>query len=174
MSELDVQVGGDHYKNMPIQPVEFCHRNGIGYLPGNVIKYVCRYKSKNGRQDLQKALHYLKLLIELEFGAEETPLVVAKYSWKEVSATASQPEPRLHTGWCALDTDHSGACRNLEGLTSAPAALEGQGSSLAQNVAQCSAAQHGHTPAQDPPSPLDRPLATEDVSPFRGGGKYLP
>lgn len=63
---LEVQVGGDHYKAMAIQPVEFIHANSIPYFEGNVIKYVCRWRSKNGLDDLKKAKHYLELLIELE------------------------------------------------------------------------------------------------------------
>jgi hypothetical protein len=66
MSALDIQVGGDHYKNMAIQPVEFIHANGLGFLEGNVVKYVSRWKSKNGLPDLLKARHYIDLLIELE------------------------------------------------------------------------------------------------------------
>ena len=62
------QVGGDHYKNMVIQPVEFIHRNKIGYIEGSVIKYVCRHRSKNGRHDLEKAKHFIDLLIEQEYG----------------------------------------------------------------------------------------------------------
>jgi hypothetical protein len=65
-SPLDVQVDGDHYKQMKIQPVEFIHANGIPYLEGNVIKYVSRWRSKNGVADLEKAKHYIDLLIELE------------------------------------------------------------------------------------------------------------
>jgi hypothetical protein len=65
-SPLDVQVDGDHYKQMKIQPVEFIHANGIPYLEGNVIKYVSRWRSKNGVADLKKAKHYIDLLIELE------------------------------------------------------------------------------------------------------------
>lgn len=63
---LDTQVGGSHYKDMVIQPVEFIERNNLGFCVGNVIKYVCRYKSKNGIEDLQKAKHYLEILIDLE------------------------------------------------------------------------------------------------------------
>ncbi len=63
---LGTQVGGSHYKNLSIQPVEFIHANNIGYMAGNVIKYVVRYKDKNGVEDLKKAIHYLQLLIELE------------------------------------------------------------------------------------------------------------
>ena len=63
---LNVQVGGDHYMKMAIQPVEFIHANGIPFIEGNVIKYVARWKQKNGIKDLEKARHYLDLLIELE------------------------------------------------------------------------------------------------------------
>lgn len=62
------QVGGDHYRSLAIQPSEFIHRNGIGFLAGNVIKYVVRYKNKNGLEDLKKARHYIDLLIEWEYG----------------------------------------------------------------------------------------------------------
>lgn len=72
-SALDVQPGGSHYKDMKIQPVEFIHANGIPFLEANVIKYVCRHKSKNGLQDLEKARHYIDLLIELEYSKEEEP-----------------------------------------------------------------------------------------------------
>jgi hypothetical protein len=63
---LDVQVDGSHYKQMKIQPVEYIHANGIPYLEGNVIKYVSRWRNKNGMADLEKAKHYIELLIELE------------------------------------------------------------------------------------------------------------
>lgn len=61
------QVGGNHYKDMPIQPAEFIHRNGIGYLAGNVIKYVVRHGKKGGKQDIEKAIHYCKLMIEMDY-----------------------------------------------------------------------------------------------------------
>ncbi|MDP7647772.1 MAG: DUF3310 domain-containing protein [Candidatus Woesearchaeota archaeon] len=63
---LDEQVGGRHYKDMKIQVVEFCHINNIGYMEGNVIKYVTRYKQKNKIQDLEKARHYIDLIIQME------------------------------------------------------------------------------------------------------------
>lgn len=66
MSALDMQVAGNHYKQLPIQPVEYIHANKIGYFEGNVIKYVSRWKDKNGLADLEKAKHYIELLIELE------------------------------------------------------------------------------------------------------------
>ena len=65
-SALNTQVGGLHYKNLKIQPVEYVHANNIGYFEGSVIKYVTRWRNKNGIADLQKAKHFIDLLIELE------------------------------------------------------------------------------------------------------------
>lgn len=67
-SALDVQVGGGHYKEMAIQPIEFAMKNNLNFIQGNVIKYITRYKTKNGREDLEKVKHYVDLLIELEYG----------------------------------------------------------------------------------------------------------
>lgn len=66
MSALTTQVSGSHYKDMKIQPVEFIHANGIPFIEGSVIKYVSRWRNKNGVDDLKKARHFLDLLIELE------------------------------------------------------------------------------------------------------------
>ncbi len=66
---LATQVGGNHYKDMPIQPAEYCHKNGIGKLEGDVIAYVSRWRKKNGIEDLKKARHTLDIIIELESGA---------------------------------------------------------------------------------------------------------
>ena len=58
-----VQIGGDHYRT-EIQPWDFIVANDLGYLEGNIIKYVSRYKKKGGMADLLKAQHYLQKLIE--------------------------------------------------------------------------------------------------------------
>lgn len=52
-----------HYEQFPIQPVTFIATNGIGYLEGNAIKYLCRHKMKNGKEDIKKALHYCEILL---------------------------------------------------------------------------------------------------------------
>ena len=70
---LDKQVAGDHYKDQPIQPVEYIHANSIGFFEGNVIKYVTRWRRKNGIDDLEKAKHYIELLIELETRNDQPP-----------------------------------------------------------------------------------------------------
>ena len=66
MNPMEHQVGGTHYKDMPIQPVEYIHANAMGYLEGNVVKYISRWRKKNGMADLEKARHYIDLLIQLE------------------------------------------------------------------------------------------------------------
>jgi len=71
MSALDKQVSGDHYKDLKIQPIEYIHANGIPFAEGSVIKYVSRWRSKGGIKDLEKAKHFLELLIELEQAEED-------------------------------------------------------------------------------------------------------
>jgi hypothetical protein len=62
----DIQISGTHYKTKAIQPWDYIAANGLGYFEGNVVKYVSRWKDKNGLDDLKKARHYLDKLIELQ------------------------------------------------------------------------------------------------------------
>lgn len=64
MSAKDIQVGGSHYRTMQVQPVQFIQDNLMGFCEGSVVKYVCRWRAKNGIEDLRKARHYLQLIIE--------------------------------------------------------------------------------------------------------------
>ena len=63
-SEMERQEGGDHYTKMGIQPRTYIVANGLNFDEGNIIKYVSRWRSKNGLEDLKKAAHYLAMLIE--------------------------------------------------------------------------------------------------------------
>jgi len=63
---LDQQIGGSHYSKGAIQPIQYIHANNLGFIEGNVVKYISRWKDKNGIQDLEKIKHYIDLLIELE------------------------------------------------------------------------------------------------------------
>jgi hypothetical protein len=65
-SALNTQVGGDHYKKMPIQPMEFSMANGLDACQHSVVKYVTRFRTKGGLADLEKAKHVLDMLIEFE------------------------------------------------------------------------------------------------------------
>ena len=67
---LNTQIGGEHYKKCSIQPVEFITKNKLGFLEGCVIKRICRYEDKNGREDLEKIKHEIDLLIELKYGSQ--------------------------------------------------------------------------------------------------------
>ena len=62
------QIGGDHYRSFAIQPSEFIYRNGLNFLEGSAVKYICRHRKKAGRQDIEKAIHYLQLILEWEYG----------------------------------------------------------------------------------------------------------
>lgn len=74
MSALDVQIGGAHYKGMPIQPAEFSERNALTFLEGCVVKRVCRHsRGGKGRQDIEKAIHELQLILALHYGVEAQP-----------------------------------------------------------------------------------------------------
>ena len=66
-SALDRKVGSSqNYKDFKIQPIEFITANKLSFIQGNVIKYICRYDKKNGKEDIDKAIHYCELLKELE------------------------------------------------------------------------------------------------------------
>lgn len=65
---LSVQVGGGHYKDFPIQPVEFAEANNLSFLEGCVIKRLCRHsRGGKGRQDIEKAIHELQLILALHY-----------------------------------------------------------------------------------------------------------
>lgn len=63
----DKQVGGDHYKQLEIEPVEYCERNGLTGLESSVVKYVTRHGFKNGEEDIDKAIHCLELLKQFHY-----------------------------------------------------------------------------------------------------------
>ena len=60
----DKQIGGSHYKEFPIQPYEFISKNDLSFFQGNVVKYVCRYQTKNGLPAFDKIIHYCQLEIK--------------------------------------------------------------------------------------------------------------
>lgn len=74
MSAFDTQVDGNHYKDMAIQPTLYCHRNKLGTCESNIVKYASRHKAKGGRKDLEKVIHYAKLLIEMDYPEEDPEL----------------------------------------------------------------------------------------------------
>ena len=70
MSALDDQIGGNHYRDCAIQPVEFIHANNLNFLEGCVVKRICRHRTKNKAEDIKKAIHELRLILKLEYGED--------------------------------------------------------------------------------------------------------
>jgi hypothetical protein len=73
MNPLDTQVGGDHYKNKAIQPIEYIMANKLDFCEGNVVKYITRWRDKGGVETLEKIKQYVDFLImeELKNGKEK-------------------------------------------------------------------------------------------------------
>ena len=72
MSAYDKQIGGKHYQNFSIQPSKFVIENELLFPEGSVIKYVCRHRFKNGKEDLLKAIHFIEMIIERDYSKTET------------------------------------------------------------------------------------------------------
>ena len=73
-SPLSYQVGGNHYKDFAIQPVEFIHKNSLSFIEGCIVKYVCRWVKLKNKRDLEKAKHYIDILLEFEEENDEEEL----------------------------------------------------------------------------------------------------
>ena len=72
MSAYDKQIGGSHYRSLKIQPSKFVIENELLFPEGNVIKYICRHRFKNGKEDLLKAIHFIEMIIERDYSKTET------------------------------------------------------------------------------------------------------
>ena len=70
-SAFKTQVGGSHYKQLAIQPTEYCQKNRLGHCESEVVKYVTRHGKKGGRGDIEKAIHFLHLLLEIDYPEED-------------------------------------------------------------------------------------------------------
>jgi len=66
-SVLSKQIGGSHYKDLTYQPSEFINGNRLLFAEGNAIKYICRHSRKGGKEDLEKAKHYIDMIIERDY-----------------------------------------------------------------------------------------------------------
>ena len=71
-NSLEDQIGGKHYRNMKIQTAEFINENKLLFAEGNAIKYICRHSVKGKRQDIEKAIHYLEMILERDYDADSS------------------------------------------------------------------------------------------------------
>ena len=78
------QIGGSHYKDIVMQPSEFINKNKLQFAEGNAIKYICRHAHKGEVQDLEKAKHYIDMIIERDYGPQEK-WIDGYNKWKELS-----------------------------------------------------------------------------------------
>jgi hypothetical protein len=95
MSALDKQVNGNHYKQFIIQPIEFITKNNLGFIEGNVIKYICRHPFKDHVNDVEKVIHYCELLKELTYGEKkknDLEQVVEQVATSEENSAAALAE----------------------------------------------------------------------------------
>lgn len=76
------QVGGNHYQKLKIQPIEYIHANGLGFIEGCIVKYISRWRDKGGLEDIRKIKHYCDLLIELEENNKTIGLVAGDVVYK--------------------------------------------------------------------------------------------
>ena len=85
MSAYKKQVGGRHYMDMVMQPSEFINKNKLQFAEGNAIKYICRHANKGEVQDLEKAKHYIDMIIERDYSSppkKEETWIEGYKKWK--------------------------------------------------------------------------------------------
>ena len=67
-SSLEKQVGGNHYKDCSIQPIEYIEKNNLTFCEGNIVKYITRHRTKGeGRKDIEKVIHYAEMILDLYY-----------------------------------------------------------------------------------------------------------
>jgi hypothetical protein len=93
MAANDKQINGDHYRGA-IQTWDYIIAHDLGFLEGNIIKYVTRFRKKNGVQDLEKARHYLDKLIEVENERLRRTPDANEHHQQAVEDSVAQPEDR--------------------------------------------------------------------------------
>lgn len=71
---LGKQVGGTHYSDMEMQPIEFIEANDMNFIDGNIIKYASRHRHKNKDEDLKKVIHYAILALKYDYGYTDSEI----------------------------------------------------------------------------------------------------
>ena len=91
---LQTQVGGTHYKDLIMQPIELIIKANLSFIQGNIVKYITRYKNKNGKQDVEKCIHYAKLAIELNSTGHKYRMLNFAYTYCKVN-NLSQAQTKI-------------------------------------------------------------------------------
>lgn len=98
MKADDKQILGTHYKEMSIQPWTYVHANNLGYFEGSAIKYITRWRNKGGIADIQKAIHFLEKLIELESPSINNRVIGASMAAQSQASMAAQSQSTHYLG----------------------------------------------------------------------------
>ena len=100
MSAYDKQVGGSYYKKMKIQPSKFVIENELLFPEGNVIKYICRHRFKNGKEDLEKAVHFIEMIIERDYSLPDYMVpMTEEEEYKNAGITKEEAEKETQETW---------------------------------------------------------------------------
>ena len=84
MSAYKKQIGGSHYRDLKYQPSEFINGNKLLFAEGNAIKYIIRHSRKGGKEDLEKAKHYIDMIIERDYDEQENQSWIEGYNrWRK-------------------------------------------------------------------------------------------
>ena len=70
LKALEKQVGGNHYKDFKIMPIEYITQNKLDFCEGNIVKYISRHEKKNGAEDIRKVIHYAELILQQKYGKD--------------------------------------------------------------------------------------------------------
>ena len=114
MNPLQEQIGGSHYKNFKMQPIELITKTRCSFIQGNIVKYISRYKEKNGKQDLEKIIHYAKLALKLKNkGKIEEKCFTSRHICGKICACENNPHAagcsgRFRFGGCQRDESCGG------------------------------------------------------------------
>lgn len=108
MNAFEKQVGGNHYKDMPIQVTEFCQRNELNHIESSIIKYACRHRKKGKRADVEKIIHYAELLLDLEYPEDDGEIAreqshadqMRKYGFSTCAGWGVDCTPVLSPSYC--------------------------------------------------------------------------
>ena len=99
---LDKQVGGNHYKELAIQPTVYIEANNLGFCEGNVVKYITRHHLKHGIEDIDKVIHYCELIKELKYNKKE---ITPKFVYEILDGPMTPRGPTVCYGRIVDDKD---------------------------------------------------------------------
>ena len=96
----DKQIGGSHYLKYKIQPSKFVIENELLFPEGNVIKYICRHRFKNGKEDLEKAVHFIEMIIERDYSLPDYMVpMTEEEEYKNTGITKEEAEKETQETW---------------------------------------------------------------------------